>query len=144
MEIVQSRRLSLALLTGLGIAIAIVGFDFFDRMEAMQPRGDSATALSSAQIGEPVKAVLEISKNSAGNPLSGNVLQGVDGSRFRWTRQVLQVSLATTTRFVMGNRVDISPGAVIQVSGTATAPGTVHATQIVILTGYVSVLPESP
>jgi len=144
MEMVQSRRLSLALLTGFGIAIAIIGFDFFDRMEAMQPRGETAGALSSAQTGTPVKAVLEVSKDSSSDQVAGNVLESIDGSRFRLTSTVMRVSLSTTTRFVMGSRANLSPGAVVQVSGTATAPGLVQAAQIVVLTGYVSVLPKSP
>jgi hypothetical protein len=142
MEIAQSRKLSLALLIGTAIAVAIVAFDFFGRMEAMRPQGESARAATSAHSGEPVKVMLELTQAPVGNTFAGTILEDAGSSQFRVTAKSLRITLDAASRFVMGDRSNLGSGAVVQVSGRATGSGAVQAAQIVVLTGDVSVLPK--
>jgi hypothetical protein len=51
------------------------------------------------------------------------------------------VKLAADTSILMGSLADLKPNAVVQVSGTLDAERVLRATQVVILTNYVHVLP---
>ncbi len=74
-------------------------------------------------------AMLEITSVSPAGTFAGRVLKKEERGYAR-TRALLRVPLGPGTRFVMGDRSDLRPGAVVQVSGD----------RIVILTGYVRVI----
>ncbi len=94
--------------------------------------------LTTAQPGSQLKADVELTSAGDGKA-EGLVLDKQSETVYRRTRVVVQIDFAAATKLVMGSASDIRKGAVVHVSGTVAQDRSLQASQIVILTGYVSV-----
>jgi len=141
MQIAQSRKLSLAALIGCAIAATIILIDVADRMEAMQPHGQTASAIAALPRGAKVKAIVEINGNPANGEFSGTILKEIGASQFQATPKALRIVTNAASHFLMGTQTDLHKGAVVEVSGRSVSSTAVAASQIVVLSGYVTVRP---
>lgn len=94
--------------------------------------------LSDAQPGSQLKAVVELTSSGDGKG-EGLVLDKQSENAYRRSKATLQIDFTPATKFVMGSAGDIRKGAVVHVTGTAAQNRRLEASQVVILTGYVSV-----
>jgi hypothetical protein len=94
--------------------------------------------LANAQPGSQLKAVVELTSAGDGKA-EGIVLDKQSENAYRRTKATLQIHFAPTTKVVMGSASDIRKGAVLHVTGIVAQNNRLQASQIVILTGYVSV-----
>jgi hypothetical protein len=137
----QHRALwGLAILGLIGLMVAI-GFDIARRAGAMRPATTTAASVLSAGPRARIKVVVAL-ENSSGNTYGAQILESRDASHYRPTPAHLRIALAADTKVVMGSALDLKPGAIVQADGEMDGSGTLHAHQIVILTGYVQVLPD--
>ena len=115
-------------------------------MERRSPRDAHETAaaasdndqLTKAQPGSQLKAVVELTTAGDGKA-EGLVLDQQSEKAYRRSKATLQIDFAPATKFVMGSAGDLRKGAVVHVTGTVAQNRRLEASQIVILTGYVSV-----
>jgi hypothetical protein len=94
--------------------------------------------LANAQPGSQLKAVVELTSAGDGKA-EGIVLDKQSENAYRRTKATLQIDFAPATKVVMGSASDIRKGAVLHVTGIVAQNNRLQASQIVILTGYVSV-----
>jgi hypothetical protein len=139
----STRRTVLPLLVGIFIlailaAIAIPIYLTFSNMTARlasSPSGVSAGITPGAQA----KFVCQVTSTSTNNLIHGTILAVNSDGSYSPTRQTVSIQWNPSQGVVMGSSQDVRQGAVIQVSGPTDGNGAVHANQIVILTGYVTV-----
>ncbi len=122
----------------LGVAFPI-GLNIYRRAGGMRATTTSAAAVLSARPGVHIKAVVRLEAAAGLNAYSAELLESSDGMVFHETPSQIRVALAGDSAVIMGGAADIHPGAVVQVSGAMDGAHTLHATQVVILGGYVRV-----
>ena len=83
--------------------------------------------------------VCQITATAADNRMSGLLLRGNSDGSFSSTGGRVSIQWSPNQSLTMGTRQDVHPGAILQVSGTIDHNSVVHADQIVILTGVVTV-----
>ena len=120
-------------------AVAAVGFDIYRRAGGMRAATASAAAVLSVRSGTRTRAVVRLEGPAGLNAYSGDLLESGDGVSYRETPDRIRVALSGDTAVVMGAAADIKRGAVVQVTGAMDSAHTLHAAQIVILSGYVRV-----
>ncbi len=94
--------------------------------------------LANAQPGSQLKAVVELTSAGDGKA-EGIALDKQSENAYRRTRATLQIDFSAAMKVVMGTAGDIRKGAVLHVTGTVARNKRLEASQVVILTGYVSV-----
>ena len=132
------RKWLLWALTGsvvLAAGSAIV-FDVTRRAASMRPATARAAAVLAARPNTSVTAVVRLQGPEAGTYLA-ELLESVGETTYRETPTLIHVALSADIRVVMGSRGDIRPGAIVQVAGTIDGQHTLHASRMVILSGYV-------
>jgi len=98
-----------------------------------------ANAPSGVSAGAAAKFICRITTMPANNLIDGTLLaENSDGS-YSPTNRSISIQWNPQQGVVMGSNQDLHSGAIIQVSGQTDSSGTVHADQIVLLTGYVTV-----
>jgi hypothetical protein len=107
------------------------------RMETAAAATDDGQ-FAKAQPGSQLKAVVELTSAGDGKA-EGLVLDKQSEDAYRRGKATLQIDFTPATKFVMGSASDIRKGAVVHVTGSAAQDRRLEASQIVILTGYVSV-----
>ncbi len=120
-------------------AAAGVGFDIYRRAAGMRAATISAASVLAVRPGVRTKAVVRLEGPAGLNTYSGDLLESDDGVNYRETPDRIRVALSGDTAVAMGGASDIKRGAVVQVAGAMDGARTLHATQIVILSGYVRV-----
>ncbi len=118
------------------VAVWSVGSRAMRMQTAAAATGDDQ--LAKAQPGSQVKAVVELTSAGDGKA-EGLVLDKQSENAYRRGKATVQIDFAAATKFVMGSADDLRKGAVVHVTGTVAQDRRLEATQIVILTGYVSV-----
>jgi hypothetical protein len=108
---------------------------------AMQMKAETTSSSSFAQLkeGDEVKLVLEITAVNASASLEGNRLEKQTETVYRRTGQTARIAFDAATPIVMGKPPDVHAGAVVHVTAKMGSDQALHATQIVVLTGYVQV-----
>jgi hypothetical protein len=111
---------------------------------ARASRSMSAAAENEQQFaqtapGTKTKIVVEIKEVTREGKIQGKLLQKQSEEIYARTKTAATVRFGDATSIVMGKRSDVHAGAIVHVTGTARADGSVAASQIVILTGYVRV-----
>jgi hypothetical protein len=107
------------------------------RMQTAAAASDN-DQLAKAQPGSQLKAVVELTSTGDGKA-EGLVLDKHSENAYRRSNRTMQIDFAPATKFVMGSAGDLRKGAVLHVTGTVAQNRRLEASQIVILTGYVSV-----
>ena len=118
-----------------------LGFDVYRRAGDMRIATTAAASILAAKPGARVNAVVHIETMTGPNIYSAELLESHDGADYRETAIHIRVALASDTVIVMGATANIGPGAVIQVSGTTDNLHTLHAKKVVVLSGYVRIVP---
>jgi hypothetical protein len=107
------------------------------RMQTAAAASDNQQ-LSDAQPGSQLKAVLELISSGDGKA-EGLVLDKQSEDSYSRSKATLQIDFAPATKFVMGSAGDLRKGAVVHLTGAVAQNRRLEATQVVILTGYVTV-----
>jgi len=108
------------------------------RMQTAAAAPTNNDQLPKAQLGSQLKAVVELTSVGDGKA-EGLVLDKHSETAYQRSKATLQIDLAPATKFVMGSVGDVRKGAVVHVTGTVSQNRRLETSQIVILTGYVSV-----
>jgi len=126
------------------VLIALAALSFFAMRRSMrkaaQMRADTTVAAASPlKAGDEVKAVLEITAASPAASVEGNALEKQTETVYKRTGSTMKIAFDSATPVVMGKASDIHEGAVVHVTAKMGTDHLLHASQIVILTGYVKV-----
>ena len=89
--------------------------------------------------GSLAKLVCQIISTPANNRMNGLILKANSDGSYSSTGSSVSIQWDSSRSITMGSSQDVHQGAILQVSGTVDAGGVVHAEQIVILTGFVTV-----
>jgi hypothetical protein len=143
MPAISTRRTALLwtvllLITG-AIAVAAIGLDVARRATGMEAARTSAAAVMAAKPDRATKAVVMLGPSPAPSVFDATVLES-NGANYRETATHIRVVRAADATIVMGTAADLKPGAIIQANGMIDAAHTLHARQVVVLTGYVHIV----
>jgi tRNA(Phe) wybutosine-synthesizing methylase Tyw3 len=94
---------------------------------------------SQSAMGSQVKFVVEIRERGADGKITGKLLEKKTEEIYARTTTPVTLQSNAQTKVVMGKAADVHSGAVVHVTGTVQKDHSIHAEQIVILTGYVNV-----
>jgi anti-sigma-K factor RskA len=111
------------------------------RAQQMSTADTSASTFESSPPGSSAKAVVRLD-SVKGKELKGTLLEKQSYTVYLLPSERTPVVIAVltpNTSVVMGKPQDIAVGAVVQLAGTIDANHVLQTTQVVILTGYVSV-----
>lgn len=135
----RARRLWVFLLTALAL-FALLGMGRrAGRAMQMRSRAAGSAQLATLKPGETAQVVFEVARPGGKYQLTGNLLEKQDETHYRRTRTELTVAYDATTPIVMGKVSDVHPAAVLHVTAHVAPDRSLLATQIVVLTGYVTV-----
>lgn len=111
------------------------------RSSSMQ-RAAAATEAPFASLkpGDAAKLVLRLDALTEGGADATN-LQKESETKYRCTGEKIHLSFSDSTPVVMGNYEDVHPAAVVHVTGAIGKNHELDTGKIVVLTGYVQVLP---
>lgn len=113
------------------------------RMMRMQTRAASSAEFAELKAEDDAKIVVEVVEATGGGNadgvIHGKLLEKRDETHYVRTANQADVSWGKNTALVMGKAEDVRAGAILHVSGKVAADRSLHAKQIVILTGYVQV-----
>ena len=138
---VVARPLFLGLLV-LGIAAAIFIPLYLARTVAMMGNAspESASQLAKASPGSQATIVCEVTSLPLNTLIDGVLLQRQSDGSYSHTSRKVQIQWNPSgSAIVMGGSQDIHQGAVRQVQGRIDTQGVIHADQLVILTGAVTI-----
>ncbi len=121
----------------LALLVAFAVWRSAEKAMEMESAASGAAAFELLKPGDLVKIVLEVTDSSPGETIKGRLLEKQTETVYNRTSTLAEADFDNNTSFVMGRAADIHPGAVLHITGTATSRHTVHARQIVVLTGYV-------
>lgn len=124
----------LAILVAIAIPLYLVRTNMTAGL-ASSPSGVSAGITPGAQA----KFVCRITSISANNLIQGTVLAKNSDGSYSPTNRSVSIQWNPNQSVTMGSNQDVHQGAVIQVSGQTDSNGTVHASKMFILTGFVTV-----
>ena len=85
------------------------------------------------------KFVCQITSSAAHNQMNGVILKENSDGSYSSTGSSVSIQLDPNQSITMGSRQDVHQGAILQVSGQVGADSIVHADQVVVLTGIVTV-----
>jgi hypothetical protein len=125
------------------VALAILSFFAMRRsvVKARAMRAESTVGVSPQQlkVGDEVKVVLEVTGVAGAASVEGNVLEKESERVYRRASNTAKIAFDAETPVVMGKAADVHSGAVIHIAAKMGADRVLHASKIVILTGYVKV-----
>lgn len=124
------------------VALALLSFFAMRRSlsKAMGMKAETTVgAASQLKPGDEMKVVLELTHVTAAASIEGNTLEKQTETVYRRTGNTLKIVFDAATPVVMGKTSDVHEGAVVHVTAKMASDHLLHATQIVILTGYVKV-----
>ena len=111
------------------------------RAQQMSTADTSASTFASISPGSSAKAVVRL-ESVQGQELKGKLLIKQSDTVYLLPPErtpIVIAALTSDTSVVMGKPQDITVGAVVQLAGKIDVDHVLHTTQVVILTGYVSV-----
>ena len=108
------------------------------RMMNMQTHAANQAEFAQLKPQDVAKIVVEVTEAAEGRIL-GKLLEKQDETHYARTVNQAEVVWGKDTALVMGKAEDIHTGATVHVMGKVADDHSVHAQQIVILTGYVQV-----
>jgi hypothetical protein len=129
----------------LAVAMGWAAKSLLARSSRMKMADISAQAFSTLAPGDKMMAVARIDTVTEQN-LKATLLERVNDSVYRKSRargSSITAVLTPETSVAMGKSEDIVPGAIVQLAGTVDGDHVLHASQVVILTGYVRLAEDS-
>jgi hypothetical protein len=108
------------------------------RMMSMQTHAANQAEFAQLKSQDAAKIVVEVTEATEGRIL-GKLLEKQDETHYARTAKQAEVVRGKDTTLVMGKAEDIHTGAIVHVTGKVDDDHSVHAQQIVVLTGYVQV-----
>lgn len=129
--------LPLAVVVGLILAVVAGSYS---RLTMRMPLTAGASALAAVPAGTVLNLIVEVTAIPSPGVLNARVLDK-DGARYVRTRENVQLDWQADTRMNMGNRDDVRPGAILEVSAQAQGRNSKRfsARSLTVLTGYVQV-----
>jgi hypothetical protein len=125
------------------IVLALLSFAAMRRsmVKAMSMKAETTSAASFAQLkpGDEAKLVLQLTAADPASNIEGTVLAKQTETIYRRTSDTAKITVDAATPVVMGKPSDVRAGAVVHITAKMGAHQRLHASQIVILTGYVTV-----
>jgi hypothetical protein len=134
----RSTRICILLL----VALAIFSLFAMRRsmVKAMGMRAESTIGSPQRlKVGDELKVVLEVTGVAEAASVEGNVLEKESETVYRRTSNTAKIAFDAETLVGMGKVSDVHAGAVVYVAAKMGADRVLHASKIVILTGYVKV-----
>ena len=104
-----------------------------------QLAGPPSNIGTQAQSGSIARFVCQITSTSANNWMNGVILKENSDGSYSSTGSSVSIQWDPNRSITMGSSQDVHQGAILQVSGSVGSNGVVHADQVVILTGVVTV-----
>jgi hypothetical protein len=104
-------------------------------------RSETTVGASPAQfkVGDEAKVVMEVERVVPAASIEGNVVEKQTETVYRRSGNAIKIAFDAATPVLMGKVSDVHEGAVIHVTATMGNDRALHASQIVVLTGYVKV-----
>jgi hypothetical protein len=125
------------------VALALLSFLAMRRSvgKAMQMKAETAGGASPAQLkpGDEAKVVLQVTAAAPAASVEGNLLEKQTETDYRPTGNTMKIGFDAATPVVMGKAFDVHEGAVVHITAEMGNDHLLHASQIVVLTGYVKV-----
>ena len=134
-----TRPLLLGLLTLAIVAAILIPLYIVRNTMISQLAGPPSNIGTQAKPGSLARLVCQITSTSANNRMNGVILKENSDGSYSSTGSSVSIQWDPNRSITMGSRQDVHPGAILQVSGSVDSDGVVHADQIVILTGFVTV-----
>lgn len=106
--------------------------------QSMSVAPAASADVRSGRSAAPVDVALEINRVQ-GDTTEAVVLDKVNDTTFARSRRMLTLQLGQATRFIMGGRANIRPGAVVMARGRVRSATLGDVDRVVILTSYVHV-----
>ena len=135
----RTNRIWIALLVALALLAFLAMRHSLGKAMRMQAETTAAPFLSQLKPGQEAKIVLEVTAVAPAASVEGSVLDKESETVYHRTANSMKILFDATTPVVMGKAEDIHPGAVVHITAKMASDHTVHASQIVVLTGYVKV-----
>jgi hypothetical protein len=131
-----SKRWTLFLL----VLLAFLAFAAMWAGKSMRRKGQAAgsSEFLGLQPGQIAKVVLEVTAIPSDHRLTGKLLEKQNETRYTRTSTEVDVSLDARTRIMMGSRSDVRSGAILHVTGSVEENHALRASQVVVLTEYVT------
>lgn len=120
-------------------ALAVPTIAFVRTMSPSSQPAASQSQLGRAQVGDPIRAVVELDQRTGSGTFAATFLEPRGSNSYQVTRQRLRIELAPGSSVAMGDASSLRPGAVVQVSGRVSAADAIEVHQAMVLTGYVTV-----
>src|SRR5579862_5842870 len=121
-------------------ALAVLSLVFMwrgaGRMMNMQSHAASQAEFVQLKSQDVARIVIEVTEAAEGRIL-GKLLEKQDETHYARTANQAEVVWGKDTALVMGKSEDVHTGAIVHVTGKVADDHSVHAQQIVVLTGYV-------
>src|SRR5271154_2967770 len=135
----RTTRIWIILLTALALLSFLAVRRSVGKAMGMRAETTAGTSPAELKVGDEAKVVLEVTSVAPAASLEGNVLEKQTETEYRRTGNTVKVAFDATTPVVMGKASDLRQGAVVHVTAKMGSDHMLHASQIVVLTGYVKV-----
>ena len=99
----------------------------------------TGTHAAAVTPGSFARFVCQVTSLAAKNRMNGVILKENSDGSYSSTGSSVSIQWDPNRSLAMGSSQDVHPGAILQVSGLVESSGVVHADQVVILTGVVTV-----
>jgi len=124
---------------GLAAILGAIGFDVARRAAKMQAVTSSVAALKQAQPGNEIKTVVRLVSLASPGLYAAKILESSDGRVYHESPAKIRIGYGSETAVVMGAAADIKEGAIVEAIGPMEDAGTLRATQLIILSGFVRI-----
>lgn len=135
----RSRRIWIFFLAPLALLAFLAMQREVSRAQRMKVQQATGAQVARLKPGDAAKVVLELTSVQAEASAAGRVLEKQSETVYQRSATDVHVMFRADTPVVMGKIADVHPGAIVHVSATVGEDRALHASQIVILTGYVQV-----
>jgi len=134
-----ARPLLLGLLTLAVVAAILIPLYIVRNTMISQLVGPPSNVGTQAQPGSLARFVCQITSTPTNNRMNGVILKKNSDGSYSSTGSSVSIQWDPNRSITMGSSQDVHQGAILQVSGSVDSDSVVHADQIVILTGFVTV-----
>ena len=132
-------RIWIALLVALALLSFLAMRRSIGKAMGMKAETTASSSVSQLKPGDEAKVVLELTHVTEASSVEGNVLEKQTETVYRRQGSTAKIAFDAATPLVMGKASDLHQGAIVHVTAKMGSDHTLHAAQIVVLTGYVKV-----
>ena len=131
--------LILAVLAAILVPLYIVRTTMFSQLNETPVNIGTQAHSAAVTPGSLARFVCQVTSIMANNRMNGVILKENSDGSYSSTGSSVSMQWDPNRSLAMGSSQDVHPGAILQVSGPVESNGVVHADQVVILTGVVTV-----